>query len=251
MVHFSRRFTHINSKVGMTRIATCLILTGVALTACSRGESNPSAEQPKVPGKFTAAPVPDTDNTVKGNGAPTGYLAQLDIPEPGSGRPSYTVDGHGRWEVRTGPAHIVYANGDTAHKRYSVTATFEQVESPAHPEAYGIFIGGSSLDTPKKQQYTYFLVRGDGKYMIKVRNGDDTRIVTEWTAHPAIPHQDASGKAVYGLRVDVDGAIAKFRVNGQPVTMISDPKTPLQGIAGLRINHNLHLMVTRLQVIRS
>jgi hypothetical protein len=245
-VHFGDLVQHSRRRlIGLT-------LAAITLSACGGKEEASSAaqqQQPTVQGKFTAEPPnADTDKTVNGTGAPAGYVVQLDIP--GSGQPSYAEDDHGRWEVHTGPAHILYSTADVAQKKYSVTATFEQVEAPAHPEAYGIILGGSDLDQPAKQRYTYFIVRGDGKYMVKVRNGDDTQTITDWTAHPAIPHQDAAGKAVYGIRIDVDGAVAKVRVNGQPVTMISGPKMPLQGIAGLRINHNLHLIVTRLQLTR-
>ena len=53
---------------------------------------------------------------------------------------------------------------------YETHATFTQMEPAAHPEAYGLFIGGANLEAAT-QKYTYFIVRQDGKYMIKRRNG--------------------------------------------------------------------------------
>jgi hypothetical protein len=187
---------------------------------------------------------------MKGEGLPKGYVAQLDMMSAKITDASYVKDGNGRWEVRTGPAHILYSLNDTAHKSYSVTATFEQLEKPMHPEAYGIFIGGSVLDVPAKRKYTYFLVRGDGKYLVKVREGTKIRTVTDWIAHPAIPRESGEGKVVYGIKIDVKGKMARVSVNGQPVTTISGNSGPLDGIVGVRINHNLHMMVTPVSVLR-
>jgi hypothetical protein len=183
------------------------------------------------------------------NGAPKGFVVQLDRAE-GTETPAYTAGSGGRWDARTGPAHILYTLNDTARKKYSVNATFEQLEAPEHPEAFGVFIGGTDLETPAKQRYTYFLVRGDGKYAVKSRNGTATQTVTEWTPHPAIPRQSATGTGVYGIHIDVDDGIAKVRVNGQPVTMFSGGRIALDGIAGARVNHNLHVMVTPVQITR-
>ena len=53
---------------------------------------------------------------------------------------------------------------------------FTQMEPAAHPEAYGVFIGGSDLQAAN-QKYTYFVIRQDGKFLIKRRagNGDADR----------------------------------------------------------------------------
>jgi hypothetical protein len=216
--------------------------------ACGKKDARETADTPpSVPAKLSLSPTPaaaDSDVAAHGAGMPAGYVAQTDDPTASIRDISYTADGKGRWEVRTGPAHILYTTKDVTQKVYRVSATFEQFEAPVHPEAFGVFIGGAALDTAAKRQYTYFLVRGDGKYMVKVRNGANVRTITEWTPHPAIPVQGAGGKAVYGVTIDVDGKVAKVSVNGQPVTMFSGPRIPMEGIAGVRVNHNLHLMVT-------
>jgi hypothetical protein len=222
----------------------------LAAVACSKGDA---ANSKPVPGTITATSTvtrPDTDVAAQGSGLPAGYLAQFDRANTNAADVSYSEKEPGRWEVKTGPAHILYSPNDTARGKYSVSATFEQLEAPMHPEAFGVFIGGSGLDQPTARKYTYFIVRGDGKYMVKVRDGANTRTVTEWTASPAVPKQDANGKGLYGIKVDVDGNTAKVSVNGSPVTTISGKDTPVDGIAGVRINHNLHLLVTPVSVTR-
>ena len=226
-------------------------LGAVALVAgCNKSDTSSSSSVP-VAGTITAAQpaAADTDHAANGAGLPTGYLAQFDNANAKRSDASYSEKEPGRWEVKTGPAHILYSPKDTAANKYTVSATFEQLEAPSHPEAFGVFVGASNLGTPTAR-YTYFIVRGDGKYMVKVRDGANTRTVMDWTAHPSIPVQDASGKGLYGIKIDVSGKTANVSVNGVPITTITGKDIPLNGITGVRINHNLHLIVTPVSVIR-
>src|SRR6185295_18163983 len=51
------------------------------------------------------------------------------------------------FHVTSGPAAIYFKSGDVAKGNYTVKATFGQRVRPSmgHPEAYGVFIGGSDL----------------------------------------------------------------------------------------------------------
>ena len=110
-----------------------------------------------------------------------------------------------------------------------------------------MFIGGRNLDQPT-QAYTYFIVRGTGELAIKVREGDATRDVVKWSASPDVPKADASGKASYALSVQVTNDAVKFFVNGKQAASASKAGLPTDGVAGLRINHNLHVKVTPVTV---
>jgi hypothetical protein len=229
-----------------------LLVCITTLGACSKGDASNSGAP--VAGKISASTAaPDTDvaahGGTQGSALPPGYVAQLDRAGASASDVAYTQKEPGRWEVRTGPAHILYMPGDTAARKYSATATFEQVEAPAHPEAFGIFIGGSALNDPATRKYTYFIVRGDGKYSVKARNGTDVRTITDWTASPAVPRQDSAGKALYGIKVESDGKAARVSVNGAPVTTITPKDGPISGDVGVRVNHNLHLIVTHVSII--
>jgi len=221
------------------------------LAACSKGDTSTSGTP--VAGKISASTAaPDTDIAARGATSvlPPGYAAQLDRAGASTSDVAYTQKEPGRWEVRTGPAHILYTPADTAAGKYAASATFEQVEAPAHPEAFGIFIGGSGLNDPATRKYTYFIVRGDGKYSVKARNGTNVRTITDWTASPAVPKQDSAGKALYGIKVESDGKTARVSVNGAPVTTITPRDGPISGVVGVRVNHNLHLIVTPVSIIR-
>jgi len=249
MLQTTRRLTREN----IWTVLLTVVAAGAALgvTACGKGDNSASNSTP-VAGKITATAAPagaDTDHAATGAGLPAGYSAAFDHANAKVSDVSYSEKEPGRWEVKTGPAHILFSPRDTAANKYSVSATFEQVEAPSHPEAFGVFVGGSNLNAPNAR-YSYFIVRGDGKFMVKVRDGANTRTVTDWTAHPSIPKQDAAGKGLYGIKIDVSGKAANVSVNGVPITTISGKNAPLNGITGVRINHNLHLIVTPVSVIR-
>jgi hypothetical protein len=234
------------------RLALLSALLGPALaTACTgsapaNGSASDSAAQAAAPA--AAAPAAsaasaDPDQTVGGNGVPAGFVGRTDeAGSPISGA-KYTPAGNGTWDVRTGPAHILYSPTMVGHDHYTVDAKVDQMEAPRHPEAYGIFVGGAQLDGPG-QTYTYFLVRGDGMYSVKVRKGDDARTITPFTANAAVPKADATGHASYALRAMVTPDLVRFYVNGQLVAMEERKEVPADGIAGVRINHNLHVVLT-------
>ena len=229
------------------------ILLGAAfLAACSGANNSDMAAADS-----TAAPTmsnADPDAVTQGGGVPSGYMGQVDPPREGRepadiSQAEYTVQ-DGRWEVRTGPAHIVWAAGDTASGNYTVSTTLDQLETPAHPEAYGMIIGGSNLDQLTGQTYTYFIVRHTGEYMIRVREGATTRTVAEWTKSPAVPVTGEDGKASYALSARVDADSVHFMVGDQEAAAVARATVPTDGIFGVRINHNLHVMVTPPTVTR-
>ena len=51
------------------------------------------------------------------------------------------------------------------------------------------------------QAYTYFIVRQDGKFMIRQRAGAGTKDVMAWTDNAAVVKADAAGKATNKLEI--------------------------------------------------
>jgi hypothetical protein len=190
----------------------------------------------------------DPDVAAQGYGIPSGYTAVTDDSTAKLTSVRYAMTG-GNWDVTTGPAHIIYAAKDTARGTYTATATFGQLEAPRHPEAYGIIVGGKDLESPSRT-YTYFLVRGNGMFLVKTRQGKDTKDVIGWTANPAIPKADSAGKANYDLAVRVGADSVRFVVNDKQVGAVKAGTVPTDGIAGLRVNHNLHVLTSPVVVSR-
>jgi hypothetical protein len=186
-------------------------------------------------------PAADPDQMKGGGTLPAGWSARLDS---GSTKPDGVMVmpmGSGM-HVQSGPAGIYYKTTDTKSGAYTVSASFTQMEAAAHPEAYGLFIGGANLDGAA-QKYTYFLIRQDGKYLIKKRAGKDTPTVVNWTDNAAIKKADASGKMTNTLAVKVAADKVSFTVNGTEVGSVPAAQVDTTGIAGLRVNHNLNVHV--------
>jgi len=184
---------------------------------------------------------PDKKMTAGPGTLPSGWKGRLDSGDKTLAGVKATQMGGGV-HFMTGPAGIYYKPADKPAGAYEARATFTQMEPAAHPEAYGLFIGGANLDAAT-QKYTYFIVRQDGKYMIKRRNGNDTPTVVDWTDSPAIKKADSSGKMSNTLSIDVGKDKVRFLVNGTEVQSVDAAKVDTAGTPGLRVNHNLNLHV--------
>ncbi|MEO6210066.1 MAG: hypothetical protein ABIQ10_08085 [Gemmatimonadaceae bacterium] len=231
------------------------------VAACAKGKSDappaadttvaaaaaPAAASPTDTGMKMGGMKMDEDKSAGGTGVPAGYTGVTDHADAKIADAKYTTSA-GRWEIQTGPAHITFAAKDSAKGEYQITTTIDQLEKPKHPEAYGVFLGGTNLTDHAKQKYGYFIVRGTGEYLIKTRDGDDTKTVVDWTASPKIPKEDASGKATYKISVHVAADTVHFSMNGNLVAAVPKSKFPTDGIAGIRVNHNLHVLVTPLTI---
>jgi hypothetical protein len=184
----------------------------------------------------------DPDKKMAGPGTlPTGWKGRLDSGDKTLAGVKAAQMGGGV-HFMTGPAGIYYKPNDKATGVYETHATFTQMEPAAHPEAYGVFIGGSDLQGPN-QKYTYFVIRQDGKFLIKRRAGAETPSVMNWTENAAVKKADASGKMTNTIAIHADKEKAHFLVNGTEVAALPVADLDVNGIAGLRVNHNLNVHI--------
>ena len=223
------------------RIPTSLALLAISLSATTRltAQSTDSMR------------MGHHDHPVAGGGVlPAGWSARPDgtgeitnvkfvVMEPG-------------YHLTLGPATILYRKDDLANGPFHATVTIHQMKKLEHPEGYGILFGGKAL-SEQGQQYTYFLVRDDGTYLLKRREGDKTSEITKgWTPHPAIKKAGPEGKTSNLLEVDAkkDPRKVDFKVNGQTVYTTDAGTMDLKGIVGLRVNHNLDVHIQDFAVHR-
>jgi len=203
---------------------------------------------------LAAAPL-----SAQGADDPTKKVANSGVlPEGWAGRTDRAADkltdakfvkmGKG-YHVTSGPAAIYWSGTQATTTPFVATATLTQTKAPMHPEAYGIFFMGKQLDTPQ-QNYAYFIVRGDGRYMVNHRAGAEIHKIIPWTEHAAVKKADANGKATNTLTVDASKADSvRLLVNGTQVAAL--PAAHLgstNGLVGLRVNHNLDVHVDELTV---
>jgi hypothetical protein len=178
----------------------------------------------------------------RGDERPAGWTVRLDRPTDQMENLRFERMGDGL-HVTSGPAAIFYHTDHRMQGDFTVEATLIQMRAPQHPEAYGIFIGGNDLEAAS-QRYTYFIVRGDGRYMIRHRAGAETHDIQNWTEHAAVNRQGEDGRATNKLTLVAEGDSVSFRVNDTEVMRHSRAQLmDVDGQAGLRINHNLDVHI--------
>jgi hypothetical protein len=118
-------------------------------------------------------------------------------------------------------------------------------------EGYGLFFAGRDLEGAG-QSYLYFLLRRDGKFLIKHRRGAEAREIVAWTDSPAITKLAADGKdnVKNVIVIEASGDRIRFLVNGQELTSL--PRVEVdgrgEGVVGLRLNHGIDLHVTEVKI---
>ncbi|MBX6362796.1 MAG: hypothetical protein IRZ00_02915 [Gemmatimonadetes bacterium] len=187
-------------------------------------------------------PSSDPDKAAPGSGTlPAGWHARLDRPTAQLSAVKFVPMGSG-YHFTSGPAAIYWRPADAVSGNYTVEASFTQSTPSRHPEGYGIFIAGKDLDGPN-QSYIYLIVRQDGKYMVKHRAGDEVHTIVDWTESPAVHALPEGGKATNTLRFVAGADSVRAYVNDTHVWAGERNYLHPDGIAGLRVNHNLDVHV--------
>jgi hypothetical protein len=215
-----------------------------SLLIASLTSAQPPAPKPAQTPPASTAKKADPDKPVQGGGKlPAAWKARFD--DPGAKIEDVSVkEEPAALTFVTGPAGIYWKPDMKPEKQYELRAVFSQLKMSAHPEAFGLFINGQDLDKDT-QHYVYFLVRQDGKYSIRERTGATTKPIVDWTAAKTM--QDP--KAVKTTNTLIIRAMADrihFLINDEQVHVVPRSSAGADGQAGVRINHNLNVQVSRL-----
>ena len=181
---------------------------------------------------------------------PEGWMTRFDNPDASESQLDMFVGMPPGWHVTTGPAGIFYHPDNTASGDFRAEMEVFLFDPGQRREAFGIFVGGSDLQGAG-QEYTYFLMRNGGQYIIKRREGADAPTVRPWTGHNSILSyadrgEDASVRNVLAIEAEGDGV--RFYVNGDRVEELSRSEVPVDGTFGFRVNHGLNLHISKLEV---
>lgn len=209
--------------------ASLLLLAAAALLA-GCGSERPRAGA-REPGADTAAALP-ADPVA----SPSAWRLA-----PAEG---VALRGGGALTVETGPHVVLWRQGqEPVQPPYTVRARMQKMHGRLH-EGYGIVIGGEELDGPEPaQRYSYFLVRGDGSYLIKRRVGAEAPVVRPWTTDPAIRRDSEEGGRPNELEVRVAADSVSFVVNGRQVARVGAAEVDAGGIPGVRVAHQVQLQL--------
>lgn len=156
------------------------------------------------------------------------------------------------FHVTTGPAAIFYHPDSTATGSFRVEATTHLFDPGSRNEAYGVFIGGNDL-MGSYQGYTYFLVRRSGEYLVKRRiSATSTETLVDWTPHDAVTGWDdreGDAQSVENrLAVEAGPDELVFYVNDREVDRIPRGREHVEGVVGVRVNHQLDVHFTDFRV---
>ena len=207
-------------------VIACICTTGVA--ACAQD-----------------AEAPPGETTVEAEPTPGGYTVRLDSERSDPGQFELSREDP-NLRILTGPTGIAYrAQDQITSGDYEVSATFVQYGAPlGYREAYGIFVGGRELEG-EDLEYTYLLIRPTGDYLVKRRIGEITETIVDWTPHASVVSVVAEGdEPVNTVSVQVTGGEARFIVNGTLLHSMPASEARPYGVAGLRVNHRLDMLVT-------
>lgn len=223
----------------MKRLMGVLALAFVAQAAAAQG------------GGATPGMKMDETKAVKQAGpVPAGWMVRVD--RGGNDELNFVTMGPGM-HVTTGTAGILWNPANAASGTYTISANFGVRSVPLH-DYYGLIWGGSDL-SGDKESYGYFLVGGDGTFIVKHRAGPsqamrgntDVHDVIAKTPNAAIKAAPADGgAATNALEIRVGKDSVRFVVNGTQVGAVDakNPMMPSSGIYGLRVNHNISVHVS-------
>jgi hypothetical protein len=222
--------------VSVAILVLCFMAVGEAQRGRGAGAGGPGG--PGGPGGFGGPPP----RPVAGNGVEVpGWWARLDDVKEGMKGLKFTSMGSGL-HATTGPNINFWDPQQTAKGNYTVKATFTVAKPPSHPVAYGLFIGGANL-SEDNQKYSYFVIREDGQFLIKKRNGAATsNVAGDWAANPAVTGRVA-GVQKNELSITVGGGRVSFMANGKEVATHPASAIDTDGIVGLRIGHVLDVQI--------
>jgi hypothetical protein len=209
----------------------------------------------------TAALAQDPDRTVGEGGIKVaGWKGRVDRRPMAQGRTiadSRFVSEAGGLRLSVGPAAFYWNDANVAAGDYEVKATFKEHRMRAtHPHSFGIFIGGSDLESDT-EKLLYCIAYGNGTYAVKTFHGAQVTNLVEGAAHDAIRKADENGESVNEIGWRVRGGKAACVVNGTEVRSFDRSEivgpgklASTDGVYGIRVSHNLELTVTGLALTR-
>lgn len=200
----------------------------------------------------------DADRSVAGGGITVpGWAGVVDAKAAAAGKSvkdsKFDKQGDGL-HLAIGPAAYYYNPKNTVKGDYTVKGTFTEAKPSAkHPHPAGLFIGGANLGTAE-QNLMYCVAYADGSFLVRRFNGATVTNVVPKTPNEAVKKVGADGGALtQEVAWVVKGDRAECLINGTSVAGFTkaeivgaDKLASTDGVWGIRVSHNVDLVVTNL-----
>ena len=203
-----------------------------------------------------AAPgAQDADRSVKGGGIMAkGWKGIVDAGAAKKGqtiKDSRFEEKNGSFHISAGSASTYWNPANTASGNYTVGATFTEPKIAAgHPHPYGVFIGGTNMDTDKPS-YVYCVAYGDGSVLVRGFSGGTVFNAAKRQPNAAVNKAGEGGSVKQDIAWSVKGDQATCSVNGTVVATLTKADLvgagkleSLDGIYGIRAAHNVDIVVS-------
>jgi hypothetical protein len=147
---------------------------------------------------------------------------------------------------------MYWSPANTAKGDFSVKATFTEAKQVNdHPHPFGVFIGGSALDTDAPNAL-YCSAYRNGNYIVRgFAGGQVFRVVAKPAPHDAVKKGDPAAEVVNEVSLVVKGDSVSCLVNGTAVwtgtkadVTGAGKLASVDGIVGIRTGHNSDAVVT-------
>jgi hypothetical protein len=181
---------------------------------------------------------------------PAGWKVRTDDPAQSVAAVQFEDMAPG-WHLTTGDAHAILWHPDSiARGSYRIEVQTFLFDPGTRREGFGFFFGGSGLEGDA-QRYSYFLIRQDGRFTVKRRNGAEAPTVKPWAEHAAIRKWADRGEhpnVGNVLAIDAGPETVVFSVNGTEVDRVPRAQLDVDGIVGLRVSHAVNVHVARITI---
>jgi hypothetical protein len=199
----------------------------------------------------------DADKKVAGGGVTAkGWQGKAD---PGNKQgltvndSKFATEGSG-FHLTTGPAAVYWNPANTAKGDFTVKATFrEPKQTYNHPHPFGVFIGGTQLDTDTPSML-YCVAYRDGSYTVRQFSAGKPSQVVRKTPHEKVTKATGpEAEVTQEVALVVKGPRVECMINGASVwgadkSEIGNIST--DGLTGIRVSHNSDAIVSNFAVTK-
>ena len=205
-----------------------------------------------------AASAQDADKKVAGGGVTVkGWQGKAD---PGNKQgltvndSKFAPEGSG-FHLTTGPAAVYWNPANTAKGDFTVKATFKEPKQTInHPHPYGVFIGGSQLDTDTPTML-YCVAYRDGTYTVRqFTAGKPSQVVRKTPNEKVAKAAGPEAEVTQEVALSVKGSKVECTVNGASVWSADKSEIPgltsTDGLTGIRVSHNSDATVSGFAVTK-
>jgi opacity protein-like surface antigen len=202
-----------------------------------------------------SASAQDADRAVKGGGIMVkGWQGKVDA---GAAKKGATINDSkfeekgGSFHISAGSASTYWNPANTASGDYTVSATFTEPKmSAGHPHPYGLFIGGTQLDTDTPT-YVYCVAYGSGDALVRGFTNGKVMDFSKRAPNPAVAKAEPGGTVKQEIAWTVKGDRAECSINGKVVAGFNksdlvgpDKLASTDGVYGIRAAHNVDIVVS-------